>query len=94
MATAKARGKNLGGFRGRRGTAKDLAKARAARTLAAGLHAQSLAPVIARLKDDGATGLRGLARALSEEGVPTASGRGEWTPAGVAPLQAHLRGHT
>jgi DNA invertase Pin-like site-specific DNA recombinase len=91
LAAARARGKKLGGFRGRRGTAKDLAKARAARTGAAVSHAKSLAPIISRLEADGPLGLRGLARALNEEGVPTATGRGEWTAAGVARLQAHLR---
>lgn len=91
LAAAKARGKKLGGFRGRRGTAKDLAKARAARSNKAALRAKSLTSIVSRLNPDGQLGLRGLARALNDEGVPTATGRGEWTAAGVARLERHLR---
>ena len=43
LAASKARGKKLGGFRGRAGTAKDTARARAARTLKANDQARSIA---------------------------------------------------
>jgi DNA invertase Pin-like site-specific DNA recombinase len=45
LAAAKARGKRLGGFRGRAGTAADCAKARRAKSLAAKSRAADLAPV-------------------------------------------------
>ena len=53
VAAAKARGKKLGGFRGRAGTAEDAAKARKARTAKVLGHAESLAPIITRLDPDG-----------------------------------------
>jgi hypothetical protein len=46
LAAAKARGKRLGGFRGRAGTAADCAKARRAKSLAAKSRAADLAPGI------------------------------------------------
>lgn len=106
LAAAKARGKKLGGLRARlhvlgegvygpgaptRGTEATAAAARAERTRRAKRRSADLAPLVARLDPDSAMSLRELARALNEEGVPTATGRGEWTAAGVARLQAHLR---
>jgi DNA invertase Pin-like site-specific DNA recombinase len=90
LAAAKARGKRLGGFRGRAGTAEDTAKARVARSAAANAHAAALAPIIARLDPGGTASLRALAAVLEAEGVPTPSGRGAWTPAGVARLKARI----
>jgi hypothetical protein len=52
LAASKARGKKLGGFRGRAGTAADTAKARAARALKATRQAQSIAPIIDRVDPD------------------------------------------
>src|SRR4030081_3326184 len=46
LAAAKARGKKLGGFRGRAGTAADLTKARAARSSTADAQADALAPIL------------------------------------------------
>ena len=46
LAAAKARGKRLGGFRGRARTAADCAKARWAKSLAAKSRAADLAPGI------------------------------------------------
>ena len=90
LAASKARGKKLGGFRGRAGTAEDTARARAARTLKANDQARSIAPIIDRLDPDRTASLRGLARALNEEGVPTPSGEGTWTAATVARLRQRL----
>jgi hypothetical protein len=87
LAASKARGKQLGGFRGRAGTAKDTARARAARTLKANDQARSIAPIIDRMDPDRTASLRGLARALNDEGVPTPSG---WTAATVARLRQRL----
>ena len=77
LAATKARGKKLGGFRGRAGTAEDTARARAARTLKATEQARSIAPIIDRVDPDQTASLRGIARALNDEGVPTRSGAGD-----------------
>jgi hypothetical protein len=90
LAASKARGTKLGGFRGRAGTAEDTARARAARTLKATEQARSIAPIIDRVDPDGTASLRGIARALNDEGVPTPSGEGTWTAATVARLRKRL----
>ena len=84
LAAAKARGMALGGFRGRAGTDADLRLARAQRTRQAGQHAASLLPIIADIEGAGAASLAAIAAGLNERGVPTASGKGSWTPAGVS----------
>jgi DNA invertase Pin-like site-specific DNA recombinase len=90
LAASKARGKQLGGFRGRAGTAADTAKARAARALKATEQARSIAPIIDRVDPDRTASLRGIARALNDEGVPTPSGEGKWTAATVSRLRERL----
>ena len=90
LAAAKARGRVLGGFRGRAGTATDTAKARAALKHNADARAEALVPILARLDPDGTASLNALARALAAENVPTPSGRGAWTPTAVARLRARL----
>jgi hypothetical protein len=90
LAASKARGTQLGGFRGRAGTAADTAKARAARTVKATQQARSIAPIIDRVDPDRTASLRGIARALNDEGVPTPSGEGAWTAATVARLRQRL----
>jgi DNA invertase Pin-like site-specific DNA recombinase len=52
LAASKARGKKLGGFRGRPSTAADTAKARAARTLKANAQARSIPPIMERVDPD------------------------------------------
>ncbi|MCW2286686.1 DNA invertase Pin-like site-specific DNA recombinase [Rhodoblastus acidophilus] len=80
LAAAKARGKLLGGFRGRAGTAEDCAKGRAVKTAKADDFAATLRPIIAQLNPDGAMSLHALADALSNRGVPTPAGKGRaWT---------------
>ena len=90
LAAAKARGVKLGGFRGRAGTPADAAAARAARSRLATERACALAPVIDRIAPDGSTSLRAIAQKLSDEGVPTPSGAGEWTAATVARIRQRL----
>lgn len=90
LAAAKARGVQLGGFRGTAGTAETAAVARAARTEAADGHAAALAPILRRIDPTGSTSLRTVAAALNAEGVPTSTGRGVWTAAGVARLRARI----
>jgi DNA invertase Pin-like site-specific DNA recombinase len=86
LAAAKARGTKLGGFRGRAGTADDLAKARAMRSQAADRLAADLTPIIKRLDPDGRLSLRKLAAALNGEGLPSPGGS-QWTAASVARLR-------
>lgn len=90
LAAAKARGRVLGGFRGRAGTVEDAARARAVHKRSADARAEALAPILARLDPDGMVSLNALARSLAAENVPTPSGRGVWTPTAVARLRARL----
>lgn len=84
LQACKQRGKILGGFRGRAGTAGDTALARSARTLSADARAGDIKQVIDALDLDRSMSLRAVARALSDKGIPTPRGRGEWTAAAVA----------
>jgi DNA invertase Pin-like site-specific DNA recombinase len=77
LAAAKARGKRLGGFRGRAGTRADCAKARHAKSLAAAVRAADLAPVIDDIRTAGANSLRSIANELNERGI-TAPRGGVW----------------
>lgn len=90
LAAAKARGVQLGGFRGTAGTAATTAIARAARTEAADGHAGALAPILRRIDLTGSASLRTVAATLNAEGVPTPTGRGVWTAAGVTRLRARI----
>jgi hypothetical protein len=51
---------------------REIRRARANRRVA------DLAPVIAELKADGVTSLRGIAAVLNERGIPTVAGSGRW----------------
>ncbi|MEE7493719.1 recombinase family protein [Methylobacterium oryzae CBMB20] len=90
LAAAKARGRVLGGFRGRAGTAEDAATARAVARSKADMRAAALAPILAQLDPDGTAPLNALARALRAANVPTPRGSGTWTPTAVARLRARL----
>lgn len=90
LAASKARGKKLGGFRGRAGTTEDLVKARAARSSAARSQADALAPILARIDPTGDSSLRTVAALLAAEGVPTPSGQGAWTATAVSRLRERL----
>jgi hypothetical protein len=69
LSAAKARGKRLGGFRGRAGTAADCAKARRAKSLAATSRAADLAPVIEDMRTGGCE-----FAAFSREGIKMIAG--------------------
>ena len=90
LQAAKARGKRLGGYRG--GAKIDNA-ARAAslasRKAIAEARAADLASVIAELRAAGAS-MTGVARALSERGIPTARGAAKWNETQVARVIAKL----
>ena len=74
LAAARARGKRLGGFRGRAGTAADCAKARRAKSLAAKSRAADLAPVIEDIRIAGAASLRSIAKELNGRGISAPRG--------------------
>ena len=89
LAAAKARGKRLGGFRGRAGTAADCAKARRAKSLAAKSRAADLAPVIEDIRTAGANSLRSIAKELNERGISAPRG-GVWSAAQVRAAIARI----
>jgi DNA invertase Pin-like site-specific DNA recombinase len=85
LAAAKARGKKLGGPRlaaARRASIK-------ARSEVADAFAANVRPIIKEIQASGVSSLRGVARALTARGVPTARG-GSWSDVMVA---AVLRRH-
>lgn len=90
LQAAKARGQVLGGNRGQTfstaiseaGRAKQMARARA--------RVSDLAPTIAELRQSGITSATGLARALTERGIPTARGGDTWTTTQVQRVLARL----
>jgi DNA invertase Pin-like site-specific DNA recombinase len=82
LAAAKARGKSLGGFRGRAGSCTDLAKARAVRVAKAKQRATDLAPTIRALQAEGASSLRSIAAGLNARRI-TAPRGGDWSAAQV-----------
>jgi hypothetical protein len=89
LAAARARGKRLGGFRGRAGTAVDCAKARQARSATADARAADLAPVIEEIRAAGAKSLRAIAKELHGRGILAPRG-GEWAAAQVRAVIARL----
>jgi DNA invertase Pin-like site-specific DNA recombinase len=90
LAAAKARGVTLGGHRGVVISAEAREASRKARQTASQARAADLAPVIAELRAAGVTSLGGLARGLTERGIPTARGRVQWTPVQVSRVLAKL----
>jgi DNA invertase Pin-like site-specific DNA recombinase len=90
LASAKARGAKLGGFRGRAGTgAADCAKARQARSTAAAARVADLAPVIAEIRATGHTSLRAIASSLDLRGIAAPRG-GKWSATQVRSALARL----
>jgi DNA invertase Pin-like site-specific DNA recombinase len=89
LAAARARGKRLGGFRGRAGTAADCAKARRAKSLAAKSRAADLAPVIEDIRIAGAASLRSIAKELNGRGISAPRG-GIWSAAQVRAAMARI----
>jgi DNA invertase Pin-like site-specific DNA recombinase len=84
LQAAKARGQVLGGFRGYVLTREDNLASAAILKARAKSFAADLAPIIADLRAQGTTSLNGIAKALTEQGVPTARGSSTWTAAGVS----------
>lgn len=84
LAAVKKRGKELGGNRGVKPTAKMRAASTAALQKRAAARAADVAPVIAELRAAGATSLRAIAEGLNAKGIPTARGVGAWSAVQVA----------
>jgi DNA invertase Pin-like site-specific DNA recombinase len=78
LAAAKARGRQLGGYRGTVIAAETREKALIAKNAAVRGRAADLAPVIEELMSSGLSSLREIAAGLNARGVPTATGRGVW----------------
>jgi DNA invertase Pin-like site-specific DNA recombinase len=89
LAAAKARGTELGGFRGYRPSEEDRAKGLEARQTKANDRGALLAPTIAALQEAGITSLAGIAKALNDRGITTNRG-GQWHPNSVARLLDRL----
>jgi hypothetical protein len=64
--------------------------ARAVRTARADARAADLAPIITELQAAGATSLHALAAELNRRGIPTATGRGDWSGKQVARVLERL----
>jgi DNA invertase Pin-like site-specific DNA recombinase len=91
LAAAKARGKTLGGNRGARLTAEQSAMGRSVLVERANRHAADVAETVKGLQSSGVTSLAGIAAALNERGIPTASGRGVWQAVQVSRVLARIR---
>ena len=76
--------------RGVEHTAKARQAARVFRVVRAEVQAADLAPTVHELQAAGITSLRGIAAALNERGIPTASGRGTWQAVQVSRVLARL----
>lgn len=70
--------------------ASALTRGPAARVAKAVSHAASLRLILVRIEAKGQRSLNAIARALTAEGIPTAGGATNWTPAGVARVKAKL----
>lgn len=95
LAAAKARGVQLGAFRGgqfvgRTATLEDAAAARSARSLLAAEKAARIRFLIERIDSAGKLSMRQLADRLDQEGVPPPSGRGTWHAQTVKRLRVRL----
>lgn len=96
LAAAKARGVQLGAYRGgkfvgRAGTAEDAKRASQARTERFRQSAMAKAPLLQRIDPDGSMSLRQIAGHLNQMGVPTVSGRGAWSANSVRRLKAYIQ---
>ena len=91
LAAAKAGGVKLGGDRGK-GTAftsQNNGAGREALQARSRARAADLAPTIAELRAQGVATLGGLARALTEHGIPTARGGAKWRSMQISRVLAH-----
>ena len=92
LAAAKVRGVQLGAYRdgnfvGRVGTSKDAKNASEARTALYRSRAAAKLPMIKKVDPDNSLSLRGIAQKLNDMGVPTISGKGNWSANSVRRLK-------
>ena len=92
LAAAKARGVQLGAYRGdkfvgRIGTAEDAKKASEARTALYRRRAAERLPMLHKIDPDGSLSLRSIAEHLNQMNVPTISGKGRWSANSVRRLK-------
>ncbi|MGJ4892598.1 recombinase family protein [Bradyrhizobium sp. HKCCYLRH3099] len=90
LAAAKRRGVQLGGDRGTRLTRAARKAGRETQVARANERAADLAHIIRDLQSTGITSLSGLARALTDRGVPTPRGSTKWAAVQVARTLARL----
>ena len=90
LGAAKRRGKKLGGYRGAKITPSIRKAAKVAVKARTDARAADLAPVIVELRSAGVTSLGGLARALTERGIPTSRGGSEWSAIQVSRVLSRL----
>lgn len=88
LAAAKARGVKLGGFRGVAIGDEGRAASVATRAAAAMARAADVLPIVNEVRASGVASFGGIAKALTERGVPTARGGGRWTAEQVRRLLA------
>jgi DNA invertase Pin-like site-specific DNA recombinase len=88
LKAAKARGKVLGGYRGVNPDEAARKASASIRRAAAKERAADLAPVISQLQAEGVASFGGLAKALTERGIPTARGEVKWSAAQVSRVLA------
>jgi len=92
LAAAKVRGVQLGAYRdgnfvGRVGTSQDAKNASEARTALYRSRAAAKLPMIKKVDPDNSLSLRGIAQKLNDLGVPTISGKGNWSANSVRRLK-------
>jgi DNA invertase Pin-like site-specific DNA recombinase len=92
LASAKARGVSLGGVRKNHKPFTAKARAKGPKVMAARARerAADLAPILAELRAGGVTTLHGIAVALNERSIPTASSAGRWRATSVSRLLARV----
>ncbi len=89
LAAAKARGAQLGGYRGRSGTPADCERARAAQVASADQRASDLADTIRSIRAEGHISLRSIGSELTRRGIPTLRGGG-WSSSQVSNVLARI----
>ena len=92
LAAAKARGTRLGNPQLRAGTPEHARAAAAAKSSQAHARAADVAPYIEAARRAGARTLHELAEALTNRGVPTPAGKGDWRPEQVRRIIASQGG--
>ncbi|MGY3235638.1 DNA invertase Pin-like site-specific DNA recombinase [Bradyrhizobium sp. USDA 4472] len=90
LAAAKRRGVKLGGDRGAQLSRAARKAGREAQITRANERAADLADIIRELQSSGTKSLSGIARALTERGIPTPRGSAVWAAVQVARTMARL----